>query len=295
MDTFMKRLLRSTLPLTLIVLLIVIALSGCSMSQGAPQNATIENATSPAPDGSGKTAAATETTVRIFFPDKDLQRLVKEDHPLSGSAEEKVRQTFEFLKEGPKNTSLMTLIPPQTRLLGVAVKDTQLDVNLSREIRQGNLGSTGEALLIGSLVNSFTSLGYARVQLTVDGQKIESLAGHMEIALPLPFFDELTIRQGPIPPPNNINDIENDAQQGQQQWRLDPLEVTRVDGIALGFEPEKDSFSLVSQSDDSGKSLAKVRVRHGKLDFLVELTQPAGNGHGHIWVIRSVATAPRNS
>ncbi|ABZ83029.1 conserved hypothetical protein [Heliomicrobium modesticaldum Ice1] len=270
----------------LLALVSAIALSGCSLSRATPPAES-------APDDQGKAVtAAAETTVRLFFPDQELQRLVKEERPLNGGAEEKVRQTFELLKGGPQNGQLTTLIPAKTRLLGVTIKDTQLEVNLSQEIRQSNVGSTGEALLIGSLVNSFSSLGYTGVQLIVEGQKVETLAGHLDISRPLSFFDELTIRQGPIPPPEKIGDIEKDVRQGHQQWRLDPLEVTRVDGIALGFEPEKDCFSLISQSEAVGKPVAKVRVRHGKMDFLVELTQPAGAGKEHIWVIRSVAAVP---
>ncbi|MZP28308.1 hypothetical protein GTO91_01035 [Heliobacterium undosum] len=298
MDNFTKRpygslLPRSILLFTLLALVSAIALSGCSVSQATPPSPPAESAASPAPDSQVKAAtAAAETTVRLFFPDQELQRLIKEERPLSGSAGEKVRQTFELLKGGPQNGQLTTLIPAKARLLGVTSKDTQLEVNLSQEIRQSNVGSTGEALLIGSLVNSFSSLGYTGVQLTVEGQKVETLAGHLDISRPLAFFDELTIRQGPIPPPDKISDIERDVRQGHQQWRLDPLEVTRVDGIALGFEPEKDCFSLISQAEAADKPVAKVRVRHGKLDFLVELTKPAGAGKEHIWVIRSVATAP---
>lgn len=86
----------------------------------------------------------------------------------------------------PTGAPLVTMTPAGTRLLAATVKNGVATVDLSREALQANVGSLGEALLLASLVN--TAGQYASVdlvQLLVEGQRVETIAGHIGAALPL--------------------------------------------------------------------------------------------------------------
>lgn len=79
-------------------------------------------------------------------------------------------------------------IPEGTRLLGVKVKDKTAVIDLSKEFAEKNVGgSTGEMLAIYSVVDTVT-LNFPdvkEVQLLVEGKKEKTLAGHIDISLPL--------------------------------------------------------------------------------------------------------------
>ena len=62
------------------------------------------------------------------------------------------------------------------------------------EVLQKNFvgGSTGEEMLVGSVVNTLTEFPeIQKVQILVDGQEVETLSGHMDLSQPLPRMTEL--------------------------------------------------------------------------------------------------------
>ncbi|WP_170270316.1 GerMN domain-containing protein [Heliorestis acidaminivorans] len=261
--------------LLFLLVLTSVYLAGCANSAVSSQQQ--EEISSP----------ISEKVVQLYFPDRELNRLACEEYTVSGTQEEKVAKIFEQLKAGPRNEQLITLIPEETILLDQVIEDEdRLTINLSDHIYRINLGSSGEALLVGSIVNSLSALNFTSIQILIDGQIIESIAGHMYIAEPLAFFDYLTIRHGKIPAPSNLQDIQSAVQEGHQLWRLDPVEVSRVDGIALGFSPDKDSFSLTERDSQPGK--ASVLVTHGKNQYTIHLLQPLNIGPEQIWIIDEV-------
>ncbi|QGG49316.1 GerMN domain-containing protein [Heliorestis convoluta] len=269
-----KRLQRSIILLIFFLFITILFLSGCSNSRELVQE-------------EAEKQNNIEKIVQLYFPDHDLNRLAREEYSFSGSKEEMVHQIFEQLKTGPRNDQLNTLIPEETRLLNVYVEEDRVTLDLSKDIYKVNIGSAGEALLVGSLVNSLTSgLNVTYLQILVEGQQVESIAGHVYIAEPLRYLNELTVRQGKIPHPSNLQELQSAVQEGHQVWRLDPIEVTRVDGIALGFLPDKDSFVLSEQSSSIGRAV--VHVTHGEHKYLVYLVQPLRVGAEHIWVIDEV-------
>ena len=66
-------------------------------------------------------------------------------------------------------------------------------VNFSRELQKNFVGgSTGEEMLVGSVVNTLTEFPeIQKVQILVDGQEVETLSGHMDLSQPLPRMTEL--------------------------------------------------------------------------------------------------------
>jgi len=79
------------------------------------------------------------------------------------------------------------LIPPGTRLLGLKIENGTAYADFNSAIKANfNGGSMNEALLVNAIVHTLTQFGdVKKVQIMVDGEKIESLGGHIEISQPI--------------------------------------------------------------------------------------------------------------
>ncbi len=85
--------------------------------------------------------------------------------------------------------------------------------------------------------------------------------------------------------------VQMQVNRGQHQWRLDPVQVARIEGQNLGLNPSTDTFTLFSKVEKgqySGTAEAKVLVQHGRRAYVVQLIQPFGSGARRIWTINSV-------
>jgi len=91
-------------------------------------------------------------------------------------------KALELLIQGPPaGGPLWSSIPPATKVRNLEIKDGTAYVDFSREITQANVGSSGEAILLQSIV---TTLGQfpsvKRVKILVEGQPVATLAGHVD-------------------------------------------------------------------------------------------------------------------
>ncbi|MGB9876987.1 MAG: GerMN domain-containing protein [bacterium] len=84
-------------------------------------------------------------------------------------------------------------LPPGTKLLSAEVKGDTAFLNFSKELKENfSGGSTNEMLVVYGIVNTACSIdGIKRVQILIEGRKIESLGGHLEIIEPLEPDKEL--------------------------------------------------------------------------------------------------------
>ncbi len=136
-----------------------------------------------------KTQSAYELKTKIYFSDDQEMNLIAENLTLAdGSDVEKAAQeVIAALIAGPKNSSLLPTIPSGTRLLGVKVSNGLATVDFSAELRDNHSGgSSGENMTVYSIVDSLTELkGIDRVQILIEGQKVDTLAGHIDLQEPL--------------------------------------------------------------------------------------------------------------
>lgn len=75
------------------------------------------------------------------------------------------------------------------------VKEGTATADFSSEVTRLNVGSMGEALAVAAIVNTLTEFPeIRRVQILVEGRKVESLAGHVDVSRPLARNDRLIKR-----------------------------------------------------------------------------------------------------
>jgi len=123
--------------------------------------------------------------VVLYFADEN-GRLVPERRAIKkvpGIA----RATVNELCLGPQIDNLLPTIPLNTSLLDINIKDGLCTINLSRELLTNHSGgSTSENLTVYSLVNTLCQFqSIEAVQILVEGKKVSTIAGHLDVSCPL--------------------------------------------------------------------------------------------------------------
>jgi spore germination protein GerM len=98
------------------------------------------------------------------------------------------RLTIQELAKGPDaNSGLLPTLPPGTHLKDINIKEELCTVDFSIELKQNHPGgSNGELLAIYSIVNTLTQYASVKeVQILIDGQVVDTLAGHISLDEPL--------------------------------------------------------------------------------------------------------------
>jgi spore germination protein GerM len=98
-----------------------------------------------------------------------------------------------LIEEKPLEEGHVNIFPPGTRLIALRIKDGLAEADFSKEMLQGGVGgSLGEMLLVGSIVNTLTEFPeISSVQLLVEGKKIDTIGGHMDVLDPLKRNDSM--------------------------------------------------------------------------------------------------------
>lgn len=115
----------------------------------------------------------------VYFGSLDNGLLEPEFHQGSGTIE----QVLADLLAGPKLQHLVGVLPVDTAVLGYRQAGGTLYINFSHHLVSNHPGgSTGEILTVYGIVNSLTDIaGVERVQILVENQIIETLAGHLNL------------------------------------------------------------------------------------------------------------------
>lgn len=126
-------------------------------------------------------------TLVLFFGDNQAGSLVAEKRQVP-KVEGLARRAINELIKGPQNAKLQSIIPEGTKLIDINVKaDGLCIVNFSKELMtKHHGGSSGEALTVYAIVNTLTQFPTVKeVQILIDGERKETIAGHMDISQPL--------------------------------------------------------------------------------------------------------------
>jgi len=127
--------------------------------------------------------------IKVYFSDKDVMNLVPEYRVISQSSEDVATEIMNELIEGPMEDEHIGVIPEHLTIddVSVWIENKTAFVNLPSSINGPRLGSTGETMVLYSIVNSLTDPVNAenvkQVQFLVDGKYVEEF-GNMSLAEP---------------------------------------------------------------------------------------------------------------
>ena len=179
-------------PAHLILAFLALTLAALAVWQfrPAPQS-TPQVSPSPSP-----TPEAAQALVTLYFAnrsyvetgDESLPHLLAEQRTVNLKGTNRAAATIRALQAGPKSSKAARVIRENLRILGVRVKGDLAQVDMAREGLSG--GSLEELLLIQGVVKTLTELPDIRsVLFLVDGQRTDTLMGHLSVYEPLTASD----------------------------------------------------------------------------------------------------------
>ena len=159
--------------LILIMLVASLALAGCSFfAQEPPQP--------PAPQ---------EITFTVYRADASgSEKLVPEEITMEANEKSVAENALRALiYKKPASDQMAAVLPEGVELLGFKVDENGTAyVNFSKEIVKRGQGSYNEIMLTGAIVNTLTEFpAIKRVQLLVEGERVITLYGHLDVEDPL--------------------------------------------------------------------------------------------------------------
>jgi hypothetical protein len=150
---------------------------------GAPPAATV---TAPAAEAAGPSRTI---KARLFYVSDDGMRLtsVERDVPFAEAGEQ--AREIVAAQIAPVAEPLVSAVPPGTMLRALFLTERgDAYVDLSREAVAAHPGGTvAELLTVYTIVNALTVNlpGVRSVQILVEGQEVQTLAGHVDLRQPL--------------------------------------------------------------------------------------------------------------
>jgi len=139
-----------------------------------------------------KKTVAQEENIQVYFPNADGTKLIAVSKKIK-TGNDKYKAAMQALLEGTTDKKLTVVMPKNTKLQSVKVDKNIAYVDFSKEfIKNFTGGSTGEIMLVGSIVDTLTEYPEIKaVQILVDGKEIDSLSGHMDLSTPLQRMKDL--------------------------------------------------------------------------------------------------------
>lgn len=174
---------------TLLLMALLTALSllaaGCDGKDPAPTpNPTTEANESKQGTSKPESAKPVTVEVQLYYPDEEGEKVVPVKATVA--AKDKYKAVVEALIKGTDTPHLTGIFPKGTKVNRVMVQNGLATVDFSPELVERFVGgSTGEEMLVGSLVNTLTEFPeITSVQIVVNGKETETISGHLDISAP---------------------------------------------------------------------------------------------------------------
>jgi len=128
--------------------------------------------------------------VELYFSSPEGKYLFPEERKIITSSEpaKEAKLILKELIKGPTDSSLSPTLPSQTEVRAVYTEGDCIYVDFSSSLSEKHPGgSTGELLTVYSIVNTLLANfpSQSRVQILIQGEPRETLAGHIDIKEPL--------------------------------------------------------------------------------------------------------------
>mgnify|MGYP001672174962 CR=1 FL=1 len=170
--------------------------SGQNAAQSSAQQSSSSTSSSSGKSSGSTTSSAAKSeslTITAYYPNEDGTKLLASKRTVQLGKEDKYTAAMESLLTGAKDKGQTTIIPKQTKLRSVKVAGGVAKVDLTQAVQKNFVGgSTGEEMLVGSIVDTLTEFPEVKkVQILVEGKTIDSLSGHMDLSEPIARMDQL--------------------------------------------------------------------------------------------------------
>lgn len=185
-----------------ILLLSSVLLGGCAAENGKLPDDSSKPATAPTAEHKDNPVQTPnngqnvpEMQLTVYFASQDgmyvvpgIYTVAKNDQPL--------KTAVELLLAGPKTSDVLPVFPNEVKLKSITVKDHIAYVDFNDKLIKNKVGgSAGEMLLVGSLVDTLTEFtNVKKVQILVEGKKIETISGHMDTSEPIGRMEQMIKR-----------------------------------------------------------------------------------------------------
>lgn len=149
------------------------------------------------------TSEKTVELVTLYFADKGRQYLVRENRVIEHIIEMPEKIILEELIKGPVNPRNFGVVPSNTKIHSIEIRNDTAYINLSEEFRKDmEFGSNNEVLAIYSIVNTLTQFKTIKnVKLSVEGKE-DALQKYMP--LDHIYKQDLNIVNNPIKNPIEV-------------------------------------------------------------------------------------------
>lgn len=183
----------------MVMLAAMLMLGGCGTEQGQGTSAGTSSSSTqkvedkhpgkPAkPDTKPAEPKEQQINIKVYYPDDQGMSLVAVTRQIKvEDPQDKYTAAMVSLMNGTKDKGCTVVIPKQTKLKSVRVEDGLATVDFdSNMVKHFVGGSTGEEMMIGSIVNTLTEFPEVKkVRVLIEGQPVETIAGHMDLSEPL--------------------------------------------------------------------------------------------------------------
>ncbi|GAV21640.1 GerMN domain-containing protein [Carboxydothermus pertinax] len=171
-----------------LAIILMVAVTGCGLWEKIfKQKAVVPDKTEVREENVDVSQNVEMTEVVLYFVDETGEYLVPEKRAIA-KVPSIARETLNELFLGPKTSGLKPAVPAGTVLRDINIKpDGLCIVDLSREIVENHPGgSAAEALTVYSIVDTLCQFPtIKKVEFRVEGEKVESLKGHMDLTIPV--------------------------------------------------------------------------------------------------------------
>ena len=164
-------------------------LIGCGLGNDDPVDSENNGEVEEDNDNGEENEEETVETISLFFMDVTETdfRLAEETRDVEDPTPFAV---MELLAEGPTSEDLDPVFPEGTEILGVDVEQGVAYVDFSSELTHAHFGSEYELRLVQATVYTMVQFDdIDQVQILVEGEKISSVAGHVDAMHPIGVED----------------------------------------------------------------------------------------------------------
>ena len=139
-------------------------------------------------------SSASALTIKVYYPNEDGTHLLAVKRQIrTDKNTDKYMAALQSLLEGTKEKGQVNIIPKAAKLRSVKVDQGVAKVDFTQElVKSFSGGSTGESLMVGSIVDTLTEFPEVKsVQILINGKTVETIAGHMDTSVPIKRMDKL--------------------------------------------------------------------------------------------------------